>query len=81
MRRTAPRLELLHTRNQTLAPDEMTREMASVAANNGIVYGRGRSADGLLLEESTRDRPMLKHVFVDTDVETAESVLHRAAGD
>ncbi len=78
---TKVRLELLHSRNQALAPNEETREMAAVAGNNGIVYGRGRTADGLMVEDSTKDRPMLKHEFVNTDVETAADVLHRTASD
>lgn len=77
---TKAKLELIHARNQALEPDAETREMASVAANNGIVYGRGRSADGLPIEDSTKARPMLRYEFVDTNVETAADVLHRAAG-
>lgn len=78
---TKAKLELFHARNQVLEPDAETKEMASVAANNGVVYGRGRSADGLPIEDSTKDRPMLRFEFVDTNVETAADVLYRAATD
>lgn len=78
---TKAKLELFHARNETLTPDEETREMASVAANNGVVVGRGRTADGLPVEESTKDRPMLRPEYVDTNIETPSDVLHRAAGE
>ena len=76
---TKAKLELVHSRNQTLEPDAETREMASVAANNGIVYGRGRTADGLPVEDSTKDRPLQRYEFVDTNIETAAYVVRRAA--
>jgi hypothetical protein len=76
---TKAKLELFHAKNATLEPDKETRDMAEAAANNGSVYGRGRDADGLPIEESTKDRPMLRHELVDTDVETAANVLERAA--
>lgn len=76
---TKAKLELVHARNQTLEPDAETREMASVAANNGIVYGRGRTADGLPVEDSTKDRPLQRYEFVDTNIETAADVVRRAA--
>lgn len=78
---TKAKLELIHSRNQVLEPNAETREMASVAANNGMVYGRGRTADGLPIEDSTKAKPMIKHEFVDTDIETAADVLYRAAGE
>ena len=76
---TKTKLELFHAKNVTLEPNAETREMAEVAAINGSVYGRGRTADGLLIEDSTKKRPMLRHEFVNTETETAAHVLERAA--
>lgn len=78
-RTTKAKLELFHSKNTTLQPDDETREMAQAAAKNGSVYGRGRTADGLPIEDSTSSRPMLRHENVDSDVETAGHVLERAA--
>ena len=60
-------------------PDAETREMAEVAATNGFVYGRGRTADGLPVEDSTKARPMLRHEYVNTEVETVADILQRSA--
>ena len=76
---TKAKLELIHTRSHTLKPDAETREMASVAANNGIVYGRGRTANGLPVEDSTKNRPLQRYEFVDTNIETTADVLRRVA--
>jgi hypothetical protein len=76
---TKAKLELVHARNQILEPDAETREMASVAANNGIVYGRGRTADGLPVEDSTKNRPLQRYEFVDTNIETTADVVRRVA--
>jgi len=76
---TKAKLELFHAKNATLKPDAETRDMAEVAANNGSVYGRGRTADGLLVEDSTQDRPMLRQEFVNSEIETAADILERAA--
>jgi hypothetical protein len=78
---TKAKLELFHAKNQVIEPDAETKEMAEVAANNGVVYGRGRTADGLPVEDSTVARPMLRHEFVDTDIETATDVLARLAAE
>ena len=76
---TKAKLELYHAKNAVLSPNEETREMAEVAANNGSVYGRGRTADGMPTEDSTVARPMLKHEFVNTEIETVADVLRRNA--
>lgn len=76
---TKAKLELFHAKNAVVKPDKETREMAEVAAANGSVYGRGRNADGLPVEDSTKARPMLRHEFVNTEVETAADVLKRFA--
>lgn len=78
-RTTKLKLELLHTKNQVLQPSAETREMASVAANNGFVFGRGRSADGLPVEDSTKSRPLQQYEFVETNLETVSDVVRRAA--
>lgn len=76
---TKAKLELFHAKNSFVEPDSETREMAGVAAQNGLVYGRGRSADGLPLEDSTKDRPLLQHEYVNTETETVANVLQRSA--
>lgn len=73
------KIEMYHARNTELEPDAETKEAARVAARNGKVYGRGRSAGGLTIEDSTQDRPLLKHDTVDSDIETPTHVLERAA--
>lgn len=78
---TKAKLELFHAKNHAIEPDTETKEMAHVAATNGVVYGRGRTADGLPVEDSTAARPMLRHEFVDTNIETAADVLARLAAD
>lgn len=78
---TKAKLELFHARNQVLEPDAETKVMAEVASTNGVVFGRGRTADGLPVEDSTADRPMLRHEFVDSNIETAADVLERLAAD
>ncbi len=75
---TKAKLELFHAKNSIVKPDAETREMAEVAANNGTVYGRGRTADGLPLEDSTTNRPMLQHELVNSDIETTMDVLWRS---
>ena len=76
---TKARLELFHAKNAMVEPDAETREMAEVAATNGFVYGRGRTADGLPVEDSTKARPMLRHEYVNTEVETVADILQRSA--
>lgn len=78
-RTTKVKLELVHAKNQVLQPSAETREMATVAANNGMVFGRGRSSDGLPVEDSTNSRPMQQYEFVDTNIETVSDVVQRAA--
>ena len=41
----------------TLAPDEDTRVLASVAASNGRVFGEGKDIEGKPVSESTEDHP------------------------
>mgnify|MGYP000887922734 CR=1 FL=1 len=76
---TKAKLELFHAKNAVVKPDRETREMAEVAATNGSVYGRGRTADGLPVEDSTKARPMLRYEYVNTEVETVADVLQRSA--
>lgn len=76
---TKAKLELFHAKNAVVEPDQETREMAEVAATNGSVYGRGRTADGLPVEDSTKARPMLRYEYVNTEVETVADVLQRSA--
>ena len=78
---TKAKLELHRQRNSHIEPDAETRDMAIAASRNGLVYGRGRTADGLPVEDSTVNRPMVQHVLVDTDIETVGRVLERAATD
>lgn len=73
------KVEYFHAPNQALEPNAETKEMASVAANNGVVYGRGRSAEGLPIEDSTTAKPMVFHDLVDSDNETVADVLYRRA--
>ncbi|MDT0574464.1 DUF4747 family protein, partial [Streptomyces sp. DSM 3412] len=42
---------------QKLTPDEDTRTLAKVAANNGSVSAEGRDDDGKTVFESTKDHP------------------------
>lgn len=76
---TRAKLELVHARNQILEPNAETKEMASVAANNGLVYGRGRAADGLPVEDSTKDRALRRYELVDVNIETSLDVVRRVA--
>lgn len=71
--------ELMHARGQVVRPDPETVEMAQVAANNGAVQGRGRTEDGLPVNDSTTARPMLVYEQVDTKIETTADVLNRIA--
>lgn len=78
-RTTKAKLELHRQRNAHIEPDAETRDMALAASRNGLVYGRGRSADGLPVEDSTTNRPMIQYELVNPDVETVGLVLERAA--
>lgn len=73
------KLEITRARGEALVPDAETREMAAVASENGAVYGRGRDGTGLPIEDSTIERPMLRHEYVDSDLETSQAVLQRIA--
>jgi len=73
------KLEITRARGEALIPDAETREMAEVAAENGAVYGRGRDPIGLPIEDSTVDKPMLRHEYLDTDIETVGHLLARIA--
>jgi hypothetical protein len=44
---------------QKLTPDEETRTLAEIAANNGSVSGEGKDEDGKSVFESTKDHPKL----------------------
>jgi Domain of unknown function (DUF4747) len=51
-------LELVRERRAvSLTPDEDTKLLAVIAANNGFVEGQGISAEGSPVSESTRDHP------------------------
>lgn len=72
-------LQLVAERNGTIEPDQETKVMARVAANNGLVYASGRDADGLPIQESTKEKPMLVPATVDTAIETTSDVMNRMA--
>lgn len=68
-------------RNEVLKPDEETRQLAKVAAKNGKVTSYGRDAQNLPIEDSTVNRPMVRSVQVDDDLETTAGVLERFADE
>lgn len=74
------RTELVAESHQSIAPDEETRRMAMVAANNGKVSVIGRDAAGMHIDESTSEHPRMDTVIVDPNIETEMDVLRRIAG-
>lgn len=60
-------------------PTEELRGLANVAARNGSVRVEGKTADGVKIDESTIERPMVLQKQVDENVELALNVLVRTA--
>ncbi len=49
---------------EKLTPDEETRALAQIAANNGSVSGEGKNEDGKSIFESTKNHPKVVKVEV-----------------
>ena len=73
--------ELIATKNNSLEPSNKTKRLARLASQNGKVTGYGRNEYGTKVTESTDKIPHIKHVPVDTDIETARDVLNRVANN
>lgn len=71
--------ELVAVTGESISPDEETRALAAVAARNGNVSVIGRDASGKRVDESTKSRPLMIPLQVDSDIETSMDVLLRAA--
>lgn len=54
----------------SLSPDKEIRIMATVAARNGFVEGKGIDEKGYQIVESTRSHPKMKRVSVNDDLST-----------
>ncbi|WP_293995165.1 DUF4747 family protein [Sphaerotilus sp.] len=75
------KLDLMHAKKETrtfhakygesLSPDEETRTMALVAAENGKVVGEGIDENGAKVKESTEGHPWMKNLRYDPDRQTA----------
>jgi Domain of unknown function (DUF4747) len=64
---------------QALSPDEETRELADVAAQNGEVVASGRDEDGIVQTRSTKDHPAIEAERFDPDVTSARAAFLNAA--
>lgn len=71
--------EMTSSRNDTLAPDDDTKRLARLASRNGRVIGYGYDVNGVKVKESTDQIPKIKHVTVNTNLETTRDVLKRVA--
>lgn len=63
--------------NQSIKPDDETRQLAEVAAMNGSVTGIGRDIEGVPVTETTTEKPMRLHERVMSNIETALDALKR----
>ena len=62
-------------RGDTLMPDKLTRDMAHVAARNGVVIAFGEDANGNSAKESTSDHPLLDTTWYNDKTKTARQAL------
>lgn len=62
-------------RGDTLVPDKLTRDMAHLAAKNGVVEAHGEDADGNTAKESTSDHPMVDTDWYNEKTKTARQAL------
>lgn len=67
--------ELTAETGQSITPDDDTKQIALVAASNGVVVGHGRDRTGLMVTESTQNRPWLQQVPYNPEVELSTEVL------
>lgn len=70
--------ELIGTRGGTITPDAQTRAEAAVAAINGRVEVHGRDDQGVLIRESTEDKPLRVPLKIDPSVETQLTAIRQA---
>jgi hypothetical protein len=73
------RVEINSVEGEWLVPDEDTKEMARIAANNGNVSVYARDEHGLPYQESTQEKPLSIHRHVNSEMETSMDVLKRVA--
>lgn len=71
--------QLIAIPGDSIAPDNETRSLASVASRNGNVTVIGRDAAGMRVEESTREKPLVIPEHVNSEVETSMDVLRQKA--
>ncbi|HJU70363.1 MAG TPA: DUF4747 family protein [Paucimonas sp.] len=67
--------ELTAESGESITPDDETKQIALVAASNGFVIGHGRDRAGLIVTESTKDKPWGQQVPYNPEVEVSTEVL------
>lgn len=61
---------------KTITPDDETKTLAAIAAENGYVTGEGKRDDGTPVEESTKDHP--KTISVEVEGPTSIATFYNA---
>jgi hypothetical protein len=64
---------------QSLAPDEQTRNEATVASRNGEVIAYGKNAEGVAESRSTADHPVVQSEKYDPDLMSEQGAFVRVA--
>lgn len=72
-------VELVSERNGSLTPDQETRTLAAVAADNGKVSAEGRDAGGVKQRESTVEKPLIESVVLNPEIQLVFDVLRDTA--
>jgi len=67
--------DLAAASGNTLTPDEETLALAEVAAENGYVRARGKTAAGEPVDRSTKNIPLIEREWYSPDVQTALGAL------
>jgi hypothetical protein len=63
----------------SILPDEDTKNLASIAAENGYVEVKARKDDGTIVTDSTRDRPRMDYLLFDAlSIQPLDKLLHHA---
>lgn len=71
--------EYTSERGGSLKPDQLTMDLACVAAKNGVVEAHGLDANGNAAKESTSDHPLLETTWYSEKTQTFRQVLHDLA--